>query len=240
MAAIYLIRHGQASFGKADYDQLSDNGIKQSKILGKHWKLRSVPCKTYSGDLLRHGQTLEYFMESFQNEQIPVVLHSGFNELDHCDVIQSFKPQWEDLYALKAYVDKQENPEKALIKEFNLSLEHWVENSDCDKYKETWSQFKERCIRALQDVIAQELENKRRVNKSEEVNDILIFTSSGTISVIIQHIMELSDKQTLMIIQQMRNTGVTKLLFSDKKLSIDYINNYSHLELAAPDSVTLI
>lgn len=240
MAAIYLIRHGQASFGKADYDQLSDNGIKQSKILGEHWKSKSVPCKTYSGDLLRHGQTLEYFMESFQKEQIPVVLHSGFNELDHFDVLQRFNPQWEDLHALKAYMDKQENPAKALIKEFNLSLEYWVENNDCDKYKESWPQFKKRCIRALQDVIKQELEDKRRVNKPQEVNDILIFTSSGTISVIIQHIMELSDKQTLIINQQMRNTGVTKLLFSDKKLSIDYINNYSHLELAASDNVTLI
>ena len=30
MAAIYLIRHGQASFGKADYDQLSEQGIKQA------------------------------------------------------------------------------------------------------------------------------------------------------------------------------------------------------------------
>ncbi len=30
MAAIYLIRHGQASFGSTDYDKLSDKGHKQS------------------------------------------------------------------------------------------------------------------------------------------------------------------------------------------------------------------
>ncbi len=61
MAAIYLIRHGQASFGKADYDQLSHKGTEQSQILGKYWQSMSTPDKLYAGDLLRHGQTLEHF-----------------------------------------------------------------------------------------------------------------------------------------------------------------------------------
>jgi phosphohistidine phosphatase SixA len=30
MAQLYLVRHGQASFGAADYDKLSDIGHKQS------------------------------------------------------------------------------------------------------------------------------------------------------------------------------------------------------------------
>ena len=34
MAVIYLIRHGQASWGKADYDDLSATGIAQSQHLG--------------------------------------------------------------------------------------------------------------------------------------------------------------------------------------------------------------
>ena len=32
---LYLIRHGQASFGEKDYDNLSKKGIKQSITLGK-------------------------------------------------------------------------------------------------------------------------------------------------------------------------------------------------------------
>ena len=67
MAAIYLIRHGQASFGNADYDKLSALGIKQSEILGQHWQLKSMPSSSYSGDFLRHGQTLKHFMAGFQN-----------------------------------------------------------------------------------------------------------------------------------------------------------------------------
>ena len=34
MATIYLVRHGQASFGKENYDQLSPRGWEQGRILG--------------------------------------------------------------------------------------------------------------------------------------------------------------------------------------------------------------
>ena len=33
MAAIYLVRHGQASFGAVDYDQLSARGEQQAQLL---------------------------------------------------------------------------------------------------------------------------------------------------------------------------------------------------------------
>ena len=38
MTNIYLVRHGQASFGKKDYDNLSEIGKKQSFLLGEHFK----------------------------------------------------------------------------------------------------------------------------------------------------------------------------------------------------------
>ena len=34
MTTIYLIRHGQASFGAANYDQLSNKGEQQATLLG--------------------------------------------------------------------------------------------------------------------------------------------------------------------------------------------------------------
>ena len=35
MSAVYLVRHGQASFGAADYDQLSALGEQQARVLGQ-------------------------------------------------------------------------------------------------------------------------------------------------------------------------------------------------------------
>ena len=38
VGAIHLIRHGQASWGADDYDELSDRGIRQSALLGMAWE----------------------------------------------------------------------------------------------------------------------------------------------------------------------------------------------------------
>ena len=39
---LYLVRHGQASFGEKNYDNLSPKGIKQSISLGKRLKKENL------------------------------------------------------------------------------------------------------------------------------------------------------------------------------------------------------
>lgn len=238
MAAIYLIRHGQASFGKADYDQLSDKGAEQAQLLGKYWQSLSAPNKLYAGDLLRHGQTLDNFLTSYQGNEAPMIIHSGFNEFNHVDILTCYNDQWHNFSEMSADINKLKNPNKTFQNEFAQALNRWILGDHHDEYKESWPQFKERCIRALNDVIQKEIAANKKLANKKSSKDIIVFTSGGTISVIIQHILELSDSQALMINQQLRNTSVTKLLFSEKNLSVDYLNNYSHLEQAGSDWVT--
>src|SRR3546814_13431010 len=40
--SIYLIRHGQASFGAGDYDKLSKRGVEQAAVLGQALAARGV------------------------------------------------------------------------------------------------------------------------------------------------------------------------------------------------------
>lgn len=238
MAAIYLIRHGQASFGKADYDQLSEKGGKQAVILGQYWQSNSAPNKYYSGDLLRHGQTLKCFTEGYQGDETPITIHSGFNEFNHVDILTRYNKKWQNFAKMSEATNKLKEPNKSFQKEFSIALERWISGNNDHEYLESWPQFKERCLRALQDIIKQEPSTHRKTSGEKSANDILVFTSGGTISVIIQHILQLNDVQTLKINQQLRNTGVTKLLFSDENLSIDYFNNFSHLTLEGSDMDT--
>lgn len=60
MGNIYLIRHGQASFGADDYDVLSPTGIRQAESLGKHLAaldLSFVRCLSGSLQRQRHTAT---------------------------------------------------------------------------------------------------------------------------------------------------------------------------------------
>ena len=242
MAAIYLIRHGQASFGSTDYDKLSEKGHKQSIMLGQKWPSDVVPDKFYCGDLLRHGQTLNGFTQGYQGEEIPMTIHSGFNEFDHVDILTNYNAQWQNFAKMSEDINRLKISNKTFQREFSQALNRWLSGDKDHEYKESWPQFKVRCIRALQDIIGQELANNRKVstslNDEKKSKDILVFTSGGTISVIVQHILKLSDKHALQINQQSRNASVTKLLFSEKMLSVDYLNNYSHLENTGADWVT--
>ena len=58
MAAIYLVRHGQASFGSANYDQLSELGTRQADATGEYFARCGITLDAaYSGDLSRQRET---------------------------------------------------------------------------------------------------------------------------------------------------------------------------------------
>ena len=49
MSELYLVRHAQASFGAANYDQLSDLGHQQSRWLGDHLGMRGMAVRSAGG-----------------------------------------------------------------------------------------------------------------------------------------------------------------------------------------------
>ena len=58
MSVIYLVRHGQASFGAADYDVLSELGHRQAALVGAELRARGVRVDlAVSGTLRRQRET---------------------------------------------------------------------------------------------------------------------------------------------------------------------------------------
>ena len=58
MGTLYLVRHGQASFGAEDYDRLSPMGMQQSVRLGEYFARKGVRFEAaITGTLVRHAQT---------------------------------------------------------------------------------------------------------------------------------------------------------------------------------------
>lgn len=59
MATVYLVRHGQASFGEENYDKLSPKGWEQGRVLGRWLADKLEPAVVFGGDLVRHRETVE-------------------------------------------------------------------------------------------------------------------------------------------------------------------------------------
>lgn len=83
MSAIYIIRHGQASFGKENYDRLSDLGVRQAELLGDYFKRTGTKFDgIFCGSLERHIATCQILMarmESNNSVSEPRII-SAFNE----------------------------------------------------------------------------------------------------------------------------------------------------------------
>ncbi len=93
MGTLYLVRHGQASFGTHDYDRLSELGHKQSVRLGEYWRERGVAFDAViAGTLRRHRETWEGIAEGLGLQQRDVLPWPGLNEYDSAAVIATIHP----------------------------------------------------------------------------------------------------------------------------------------------------
>ena len=82
MSILHLVRHGQASFGAEDYDNLSPKGIQQSIELGKALaKQQSIFDHVIVGPHRRHMQTFEGIKKGYNSKNLSTpVINNDFAE----------------------------------------------------------------------------------------------------------------------------------------------------------------
>lgn len=84
MALVLLVRHGQASFGAADYDVLSDVGWEQARTLGRWFAEQGVSATSLvRGGLKRHRDTLAGIVEGAGWDDVDPVVDERWDEFDH-------------------------------------------------------------------------------------------------------------------------------------------------------------
>jgi broad specificity phosphatase PhoE len=236
MGQIFLVRHGQASFGSDNYDQLSPLGIEQAKILGT-WFARCGQRfdRIVTGGMKRHHQTAEACITALgAHEQLASHSDDGFNEYDHDEIMRRHRPEFADPKEVKRFLATQENAKRLFQQEFEKGMARWMGGQFDHEYKESWQAFRQRCAAAL-----------GRLMQAEEASQrIVVFTSGGTISALCQVVLGLPDGQVAQLNWSLVNSAVTKLMFQNgnneagqhaPRISLSYLNNYAHLE-SMPDS----
>jgi broad specificity phosphatase PhoE len=233
MGQIYLVRHGQASFGTANYDRLSDLGVQQARLLGQWFAHRNQGFhRVVTGGMMRHRQTADACMAVLPQElRMEKEWESdvGFNEYDHHEVLLRHRPDFVDPIAVKDFLARSENPKRVFQEIFQLAMTRWMDGRHDQEYGEPWPVFRNRCIAAFQ----------RLLNSAGPSQNIIVFSSGGTIATLCQHVLGLPDRQTAELNWSMVNCSVTKLFYQPGKVTLSYLNNYAHLEsLGEKHSIT--
>ncbi len=214
MGTLYLVRHGQASFGADDYDQLSARGREQSVRLGEFWRERGQAFDAViTGTLRRHTQTLEGIAESLRIT--PDVLQMpGLNEYDSHALITAIHPH---------PLPKPDTPE-LYRHHFRLlcdALAQWMAGVISPQGMPTWNEFSAG-VRAALD----------HVRQHHTGQNVLLVSSGGPISTAVGQVLGTAPEVTIALNMRIRNSAVTEFSISHKRLMLQTFNTLPHLNEA--------
>ena len=222
MATIYLIRHGQASFGADDYDKLSELGCRQASMAGEYFRDSGIHFDAvYSGDLSRQRETARLAIAS-QPEDIPHHIDPRFNEIQNDEQLKCLMPEViKHNPTVQALVEKGLSSSKDYQKVIDAVFNYWVSPA-CDEPRiQSWADFSSAARQALTDVMQGQGAGKT----------VGIFTSGGTLATIVAQVLGLGGEQTYQFYEPIFNCSVTQLFYSDSKVSLSYFNDCSFLQV---------
>ncbi len=219
MAAILLVRHGQAAFEAADYDQLSARGEEQAQRLGRAWRAKGWRLQTwYSGALQRQTATLQHLRQAYGEVAGESIVDRRFDEFDHAQLLRAVQPCWDDVPARQRWLAAQAQPRQAFQRLFASAFARWQDTRHAADYSETWPQFQQRCQAALQAV------------RARSCGDVVVVTSGGVIAALVQSLLAIPDAQALALNAVLYNAGCTRLLYHAEQLSLSGFNDVGHLD----------
>ncbi|WP_207848561.1 MULTISPECIES: histidine phosphatase family protein [unclassified Pseudomonas] len=234
MGSIYLIRHGQASFGADDYDVLSPIGVRQAEILGQHLAELGI-CfdRCLAGDLRRQQHTATSALAQFTAKGLPVPpleTDAAFNEFDADAVIRALIPAMlaDEPEAIDILRNAAQNRAE-FQRIFALVIERWLAGTYDTPGLESWLGFVERVQAGLQRILEQ----------ADGQQKIAVFTSGGTITALLHLITRMPARQAFELNWQIVNTSLNQLKFRGREVVLASFNSHAHLQLLkAPELIT--
>ncbi|MCW8196810.1 histidine phosphatase family protein [Proteobacteria bacterium 005FR1] len=222
MSELFLIRHGQASFGADDYDQLSELGHEQAGILCDYWHSMGQRFDTiYSGSLKRQHATAEGLLERVAVDE-PLVL-DGLNEYVSHHVLDAYREQYakSDGFEVEggAYAIGIQDP-RWFQRFLEKACERWVRSELDSPSIEAFPLFKARVCDALLEIMAANAKGRR----------VVVATSGGVIAMAVQSVLGMPDEEAIKLNWMVYNTSITRIPFSGSRKSLSMFNSIPHLE----------
>ena len=211
MGNLYLVRHGQASFGAADYDNLSPLGQQQSERLGVYFKSQGKRFDgVLTGSLRRHAQTWQGIAQGAQYSHAPEIW-PGLNEYDSEAVVRAIHPE---------PLGKADTPE-SYRHHFRLlrdGLKQWMLGATQPQGMPSYPEFVRGVTSALDHI------------RTQYAGNVLLVSSGGPISTAVGHLLGTAAEMTIELNFHIRNTSVTQFTFNPKRHVLVSYNNLPHLD----------
>ena len=211
MGTLYLVRHGQASFGAADYDQLSDLGTRQCQRLGEYLRSRGKGFQAVlRGSLRRHDQSLAALLQGL-GDAPPAAVYPALNEYDSAAVVRAVHPE---------PLPQSRTPE-AYRHHFRIlrqGLSAWMDGRTAPEGMPAYADFVAGITQVLDHV------------RADHDGDVLMVSSGGPISTAVGQVLGMPPVGTIELNMRIRNSAVTEFSFNPKRHVLHSFNTLPHLD----------
>ena len=214
MGMLYLVRHGQASFGAADYDQLSALGERQCVRLGEYFHARGMRFgAVLTGTLRRHAQSLAAIAQGLDGLPPPLVW-PGLDEYDGKALIAAIHPE-PLARPVPTAAPEYFRQHFRLLRE---GLAQWMAGATAPAGMPSYAEFVAGVNGALDHV------------RREFDGDVLVVSSGGPISTAIGQVLGTPHASTIDINMRIRNSAVSQLIFTPQRHMLLTYNTLPHLD----------
>jgi broad specificity phosphatase PhoE len=210
MPTVTLVRHGQASFGAADYDQLSELGRRQCQRLGEYFRQRERRfARVLRGSLRRHAQSLE-------------ALQAGLGDLPEAEVFPELN-EYDSHAVIRTVHDgpltapKDEAEYRHHFRLLRQGLTRWVAGEVVPEGMPPFAQFRDGIMQTL-------------AGAQQADGDVLVVSSGGPISTAVAQVLGAPAETLIELNLRIRNSALTELAATPKRLMLHSFNHVPHLD----------
>lgn len=201
MGQVLVVRHGQASWGAADYDVLSATGEEQARLLGE--RLAGLaPDVVVHGSLRRQRGTARILAEA-----------AGWSAALQED------PRWDELDQFAQFASIEAMPDDADAAAFQrwyeAAMGRWSSGDHDDDYTESYAAFHDRAAAALEAVASE--------------GTVVAVSSGGPISALVTRLLDGGPATYARLLPTTVNTGVTRIVSGRRGLTLVSYNEHAHL-----------
>lgn len=236
MNNLFLVRHGQASFGQANYDKLSETGERQCRLLGDYWVRRSLKFDAvYSGTLERQRKSLAMIREAYAEAGLDFPAPTEMPEFNEFDAVRFLASAIPDLRRnhpdimermMKLASQDRTNLEKNYELVYARVMALWRSGELAVTGMDSWPEFNDRVGRGLDRVMAEQGPGRT----------VLVMSSGGPISAVVQRALDTPGSVSKKQSGRINNSSVTEFRYSGAEFSLISFNETPHLN--RPELVT--
>jgi broad specificity phosphatase PhoE len=222
VAELYVVRHGQASFGAANYDKLSELGWQQARWLGQWFAQQGVQFdRLVTGTLVRHNETLAGILQGMQWSADDVSVLGQTPAATAAQEIAGLN-EYDSSVMLKARLGESSEHDlsadrRSYFRELREALYSWTEAQLQTPNYQSFAQFRKGVVDGLQQACA------------PGAQQVLLVSSGGPISNMVGHVLQTPNRVTVDLNLQTRNASITQFAFNERSLNLMSFNNVPHL-----------